>query len=99
MFDLLKATSLFGKLADFLKVCTIASVFVTVVYSQSIQDALGEDAPTLSQALIEEDVPFQPVITDSPRSTLKSFLQLSWEFEDTLLAYREHQTRELSNRI
>jgi MscS family membrane protein len=99
MFNFLKATSLFGNWADFLKVCTITSILVIVVYTQRIEDALGEQAPTLSQALVEEAVPFQPVFTDSPRSTLKSFLQLSWEFEDTLLAYQEHQTRELSNRV
>ena len=99
MFYLLKATSLSDKITDLLRFFLIAGLFATTVYAQGIQNAFGEEAPTLSQDLAGKAVPFQPVVTDSPRSTLKSFLQLSWEFEDTLLAYRERQTHELSNRI
>ena len=69
-------------------ICIIA----TAVYAQgNIQRSDGEDTAT---ATAQHSLPttslFQPVRTDSPRETFRTFLQLTRELEDALLAYQEH---------
>jgi MscS family membrane protein len=46
-----------------------------------------------------DDFQFRTVRTDSPQHTLKTFLRLRDDLEQTLLAYRDHKTRVLAGRM
>ena len=78
-----------------LMVGAVICIIATAVYAQgNIQRSGGDEIAT---ATAQHSLPttslFQPVRTDSPRETFRTFLRLTREFEDALMAYQEDQSR------
>ena len=72
-------------------ICNVA----TAVYAQGNIQRLGGEgtAAATAQHSLPKTSLFQPVRTDSPRETIGTFVRLTREFEDALLAYQEDQSR------
>ena len=67
-------------------------VFATIVYAQNSAQALehgGDRTSPTEQDSLPDSAQIQPIQTDSPRDTLITFLRLTRELEDSLLAYRK----------
>jgi MscS family membrane protein len=75
--------------------------FSTVQAQGSGEAAEGKGAPTSSVAKLSNTgkLPLQPVDTSSPRATLQSFLRLTREAENAILAHQKNQSRANFERI
>ena len=61
--------------------------------------SVGEDMFAGTQQAAGDTPVIQPIRTDSPRDTLKSFLRLRDELEQTLRDYRLNKSRELAEKL
>ena len=61
--------------------------------------SVGENTLTGAQPTASDKLTIRPIRTDSPRNTLKSFLRLRDELEQTLRSYRLNKSRELAKRL
>ncbi|MFZ0240457.1 MAG: mechanosensitive ion channel family protein [Desulfobacterales bacterium] len=59
----------------------------------------GDDMFAGTQQTASDKPTIKPILTDSPRATLKSFLRLRDELEQTLRSYRLHKSRELAEKV
>ncbi len=80
-----------GILTVFSTVCVFAALAYAQDNTQTRERAAAKPSPEAAQT--------QPIRTDSPRETLASFLRLTREFEDAVLAYKETQNRANRDRI
>ena len=73
----------------------------TSIYAQETTEtkSVGENMLTGTQQTASGKFTIRPVRTDSPRHTLKSFLRLRDELEQTLRSYRLNKSRELAEQI
>ena len=61
--------------------------------------SVGENTLTGTQQTASGKPTIRPIRTDSPRNTLKSFLRLRDELEQTLRSYRLNKSRELAEQV
>jgi MscS family membrane protein len=61
--------------------------------------SIGENTLTGTQQSVSGEFTIRPIRTDSPRNTLKSFLRLRDELEQTLRSYRFNKSRELAEQM
>ena len=83
-------------LAPALAVDTV-EVTATSIHAQGTTEnkSVGENTLTETQQSATPKLTIRPIRTDSPRKTLKSFLRLRDELEQTLHSYRLDKSREL----
>jgi MscS family membrane protein len=61
--------------------------------------SVGENTLTGTQQAASDKPTIRPIRTDSPRATLKSFLRLRDELEQTLRSYRLNKSRKLAEKV
>jgi len=61
--------------------------------------SVGENTLTGTQQTASDKPAIRPILTDSPRATLKSFLRLREELEQTLRSYRLAKSRKLAEKV
>ena len=73
----------------------------TSIHAQETTEtkSVGENTLTGMQQTASGKPTIRPILTDSPRATLKSFLRLRDELEQTLLSYRLDKSRELAEKV
>ena len=73
----------------------------TFIHAQETTEtkSVGENTLTGTQQTASGKPTFRHILTDSPRATLKSFLRLRGELEQTLRSYRLHKSRELAEKV
>lgn len=59
----------------------------------------GDDMFAGMQQAASDEPTIKPILTDSPRATLKSFLRLRDELEQTLRSYRSNKSRKLAKKV
>jgi MscS family membrane protein len=81
----------------FVLICCAA----TSIYAQETTEtkSIGENTLTGAQQTPSDKFTIRPVRTDSPRHTLKSFLRLRDELEQTLRSYRLNKSRKLAEQM
>lgn len=62
-------------------------------------ESVAENTLTGTQQTASGKPRFRHILTDSPRATLKSFLRLRNELEQTLRSYRLHKSRNLAEKV
>ena len=74
---------------------------VTSIHAQETTEtkSVGENTLTGTQQTASGKPTIRPILTDSPRATLKSFLRLRDELEQTLRSYRLDKSRELAEKV
>ena len=74
---------------------------VTSIHAQETTEtkSVGENTLTGTQPTASGKPTIRPIRTDSPRTTLKSFLRLRDELEQTLRSYRLNKSRELAEQV
>ena len=75
---------------------------VTSIHAQETTEtkSVGENTLTGTQPTASGKPTIRPIRTDSPRNTLKSFLRLRTELEQTLRSYRlNNKSRELAEQM
>ena len=90
------STALWWWLAFVLICCATTSI-----YAQETTEtkSVGENTLTGTQQSASGKLTIRPVRTDSPRHTLKSFLRLRDELEQTLRSYRLNKSRKLAEQL
>ncbi|MCP4200153.1 MAG: hypothetical protein GY762_23670, partial [Proteobacteria bacterium] len=73
----------------------------TSIHAQGTTEtkSVGENTLTGRQQSTSGEFTIRPIRTDSPRNTLKSFLRLRDELEQTLQSYRLNKSRELAEQM
>ena len=73
----------------------------TSIHAQETTEtkSVGENTLTGTQQTASGKLTIRPIRTDSPRNTLKSFLRLRDELEQTLRTYRLNKSRELAEQV
>ena len=73
----------------------------TSIHAQEATEtkSVGENTLTGTQQTASGKLTIRPIRTDSPRNTLKSFLRLRDDLEQTLRTYRLNQSRELAEQV
>jgi MscS family membrane protein len=73
----------------------------TSIHAQETTEtkSVGENTLTGTQQSASGKFTIRPIRTDSPRNTLKSFLRLRDELEQTLRSYRLNKSRELAKQV
>jgi len=73
----------------------------TPLHCQETTETRSVEVNTLSgtQQTASGKLTFRPILTDSPRATLKSFLRLRDALEQTLNAYRLNRSMELAEKV
>ncbi len=61
--------------------------------------SVGENTLTGMQQTASGKPTIKPILTDSPRATLTSFLRLRDELEQTLRSYRANKSRKLAEKV
>ena len=95
-------TFLYRNASWLLLVCTPVFFFIITANTQAYTESLGKEANTLSSTAhppLSGASQFLLVQTESPRETLSTFLRLTRELEETLLAYQQNQNRVNADRV
>jgi len=73
----------------------------TFIHAQETTEtkSVEENTVTRTQQTASGNPTIRPILTDSPRATLKSFLRLRDELEQTLRSYRLDKSRELAEKV
>jgi MscS family membrane protein len=73
----------------------------TSIHAQETTEtkSVGENTLTGTQQTASAKPTIRPILTDSPRAMLKSFLRLRDELEQTLQTYRSNKSRELAEKV
>nr|WP_232371141.1 mechanosensitive ion channel family protein [Desulfogranum marinum] len=73
----------------------------TFIHAQEATESksVGDDMFAGTQQAASDNPTIKPIRTDSPRDTLKSFLRLRDELEETLQTYRSSKSRELADKL
>jgi MscS family membrane protein len=85
--------------------CWLALVLIcctaTSIHAQETTEtkSVGENTRTGSPQTASGTPAIRPILTDSPRATLKSFLHLRDELEQTLRSYRLDKSRKLAEKV
>jgi len=74
---------------------------VTSIHAQETAESKsdGDDMFAGTQPAAGDKPTIKPILTDSPRATLTSFLRLRDELEQTLRSYRLDKSRELAEKV
>jgi len=75
--------------------------FATSIHARETTEtkSFGENALTGTPQAASDTPAIRPILTDSPRATLKSFLRLRDELEQTLRSYRLDKSRKLAEKV
>jgi MscS family membrane protein len=99
LFNLYSKFNYYNTLQWWLVLVLICCAVTSIHAKETIETkSVGENTLTGTQQTIGGKLTISPIRTDSPRKTLKSFIRLRDELEQTLRSYRLNKTHELAKR-